>query len=257
MQNIHTMERTRKNPLQEIAKLLNVTAYIARQYLLIPFGRSRTFFTEFFTEFCLDENVKKKALIELEDLFPGIGQVNIQSLATFESMRARQFSASAGYLVSPIELHSLCAMVKFLNPAAILEIGTYKGWTTANLALNSSGTVASIDQRALPSESPEIDAIWKIRNIQRITADCADFDFSPYYGKMDFIFVDACHSEISVRRDTEEALKMLSPTGTIVWHDYSAEFPGVVNAVGELSDELDIFHLNRTCMAVYSRQAAE
>lgn len=52
--------------------------------------------------------------------------------------------------------------------------------------------------------------------------------------KIDFIYIDADHSYNSVKRDIENALKLLNGTGFIGGHDYVPEFPGVMQAVDEL-----------------------
>jgi hypothetical protein len=58
-----------------------------------------------------------------------------------------------------------------------------------------------------------------------------------------------------VKRDTENSLRMLSPTGTIVWDDYGSN-PGVYELVNEVATTLDrpVYHVFGTRMAIYSRQ---
>jgi hypothetical protein len=46
---------------------------------------------------------------------------------------------------------------------------------------------------------------------------------------------------------------MLAPNGTIVWDDYSLEFPGVVKALREFARTLPIFNVGCTRLAVYTR----
>jgi predicted O-methyltransferase YrrM len=91
--------------------------------------------------------------------------------------------------------------------------------------------------------------------ITQLWGDSATFDYSPYAGQMDFVYVDGAHSYEYVRSDTGRALEMLSPQGTIVWDDYVTS-PGVYEYLGELAPTLDgpIYHLIGTRMAFYSRQ---
>ena len=132
---------------------------------------------------------------------------------------------------------------------ALFEFGTFDGTTTANLATNlPDSEILTID---LPSQQ-ESSALLRLGNADRkfirkerigaklggfpqvtkLYGDTARFDFSPWYGTRDFVFVDACHEYEYVRNDTEAALRLLKPGGTIVWHDYGG-WMGVTRALNE------------------------
>lgn len=66
--------------------------------------------------------------------------------------------------------------------------------------------------------------------ITQLYGDSAIFDFSPYAGSIDLIFVDGAHSFEYVMKDTASACRMLTDRGVILWHDYSA-WPGVTEAL--------------------------
>lgn len=66
-----------------------------------------------------------------------------------------------------------------------------------------------------------------------LSGDTARFDFSPWYGTRDLVFIDACHEYEYVMKDTEIALKFLQLGGIIVWHDYGT-WVGVPRALNEL-----------------------
>jgi predicted O-methyltransferase YrrM len=91
--------------------------------------------------------------------------------------------------------------------------------------------------------------------ITQLWGDSATFDYGPYAGQMDFVYVDGAHSYEYVRSDSQRALELLTPRGTIVWDDYVTG-PGVYEYLGELAPSLDepIYHLFDTRMAIYSRQ---
>jgi predicted O-methyltransferase YrrM len=91
--------------------------------------------------------------------------------------------------------------------------------------------------------------------ITQLWGDSATFDFAPYDGAIDLVYVDGAHTYDYVRSDTDSALRMLSPTGTIVWDDYASS-PGVYKHVTALARELDspVFHVFGTRAAFYSRQ---
>ena len=91
--------------------------------------------------------------------------------------------------------------------------------------------------------------------IQQLVGDSASFDFSPYHGTVDLVFVDGSHAYPYVRNDTEVAFQLLkSEGGTIVWHDYDTTWPGVTQALNEYydSDErfLDAIHIGMTSLVV-------
>jgi hypothetical protein len=90
-------------------------------------------------------------------------------------------------------------------------------------------------------------------SITRLYGNSATFDFSPYRGSIDLVYVDASHGASCVRCDTEAALRMLSELGTIVWHDYT--HTRLYAYLNELAPSLDrpIFHILDTSLALYSR----
>ncbi len=91
--------------------------------------------------------------------------------------------------------------------------------------------------------------------IQQLWGDSATFDYRPYAGTIDFAYIDGAHTYEYVKSDTEKALALLSPTGTIAWDDY-ATGPGVYQALLEIAPTLDrpVYHLLETRMALYSRR---
>ena len=133
----------------------------------------------------------------------------------------------------------LCAFSAMLQPKTFFEVGTYLGETTLAVARNCPGTqvytldLASPDERkaaALEMTDEYLFERWdrgsafkgtpEGARIQVLTGDSATFDFSPYARKIDMAFIDASHSYSYVKCDTEAVLGMLSPDGTVLWHDY-------------------------------------
>jgi predicted O-methyltransferase YrrM len=169
----------------------------------------------------------------------------------------------------------LCALARLLDCRSVFEIGTFRGDTSWLLAHNlPDARIFTLDLPGLESadrvrlEITDVDEYFRtwergarFRDTpegQRITAlvgDSATFDFSPYGGAMDLVYIDASHSYSYVRADTEAALAMLSPTGTIVWDDYTY-YPGIYAYINELAPALDrpVFHLLGSRLAVYSRR---
>jgi len=167
----------------------------------------------------------------------------------------------------------LAAIAMLLECDSIFEFGTYRGDTSWLLAHNlPNARVFTLD---LPGpeavERAELDITdheyfenWnrgvrfrgtpEASRITQLFGDSATFEFAPYSGKMDLIYIDASHSYSYVRSDTEAAFGMLSETGTIVWDDYTY-YPGLYAYLNELAPTLDrpIVHLLGTRLALYSR----
>jgi predicted O-methyltransferase YrrM len=141
--------------------------------------------------------------------------------------------------ISTKELAIISQLVKNRRPKAILEIGTFDGRTTLNLA-NFSPDGAQVYTLDLPKKDMG-QAKFAIEagdgkyvnketiggrygkndgKITQLYGDSAMFDFSPFYGKIDFVFVDGSHSAPYAKNDSEVALRIIRPGGVILWHDY-------------------------------------
>ncbi len=204
---------------------------------------------------------------------------NFKTSKTYKDMTgtihfSRSNCLNAGFgTVRPIEAQVLAALVTHLKPKTLFEIGTYTGFSTMHLERNASSD-AIIYTLDLPYDKSEIklkndlnEAHRDIKNInlneqryfhedeggQRIVelfGNSMTFDFSPYYGKIDFVFIDANHSYAYVKSDTQNALKMLSQRGIILWHDYDFIHPGVFKLVNEVAKEKKVFYIERTRYAL-------
>jgi predicted O-methyltransferase YrrM len=200
------------------------------------------------------------AAADLADLFPGVAEVSV----TLDRFPPRYGNVQLGELVC---LASICA---WLRPQLVLEIGTFDGNTTLQLALNSPPG-CRVHTLALPPGRPapagaltarelelfdDVPVGERFRNhpagakITQHLANSREFDFSPFEGRVDLIFVDGSHEHGYVAADTAQALRCCSPRGVILWHDYTPYWPGVVRAVSELPKELGVCRLAATSLAV-------
>jgi len=85
-----------------------------------------------------------------------------------------------------------------------------------------------------------------------LTGDSLTFDFSPWLGKCDLVWVDACHDYDYVLKDTENALTLVAPGGWMLWHDYrhTAWWSGVTQCLRELKKtHNNLFHVRGTTIA--------
>lgn len=173
----------------------------------------------------------------------------------------------------------LAALARALRYRTFFEIGTNRGWTTWTVAHNNPELSAfTLD---VPPDVAAADAAFELppddhrffgpasrgacgeafrdtpeaERITQLLGDSARFDFSPWHGKIDLVYIDGAHTYDYVKSDTDNALRMLSPAGTIAWDDYTSN-PGVWKAVGEFAAGADgpVFHVFGTRMVLYSRQ---
>lgn len=167
-----------------------------------------------------------------------------------------------------VKLHEeifLAAAVHQLKPKTIFEIGTFDGNTTRRLA-EAAPYDAKIYTMDLPVEmfdatqGPSVFngsrvgerfADSRARNkIHQIRADATTFDFSPYQESIDFIFVDAAHDYSHGLIDSRNAMKMIRPGGTIIWHDFEPYWSGLIHAICEATAGQPLRRLAGTSMAV-------
>ncbi len=168
----------------------------------------------------------------------------------------------------------VAALCRLLGTRTFFEIGTNRGrtaWTVARanpqcavytLDLPGKEAVRDVafginesDRDFFVGEWDRGDAYRGTSEEERITTllgDSARFDFSPYAGRMDFVFVDGAHSHSYVENDTKRAFEMLAAHGVIAWDDYPA-IPGVYNYLNALSGELDspLYHVQGTRLVVF------
>lgn len=197
--------------------------------------------------------------------FQGLPRVNVQLQLPFR----RVVDTS----LDPYELLVLAGIARSLVPSRILEIGTYDGNTALNLAANTpvSTTITTVDlpqdwegELALPIASDELNTLdmnqerveigGQFRGsphatrIRQVFADSAAVDWTTLGGPFDLIFIDGCHDRAYVRSDTDKALEVLAPGGTIIWHDYGFS-DDVSEVVDSYRDRMRLFALQGTRFA--------
>lgn len=174
----------------------------------------------------------------------------------------------------PGELACLCSLVKLWNPQVVVEIGTFKGFTTRHLSHNTANScqIFTVDlppqlaQRnaAFFSDSHLVKAASTIerdfgndRKITQILQDSTTIEWEKFLSRpIDFALIDGSHLYQHVRKDTEGIIKALAPNGLVVWHDYlTVEIRrGVRKYLVELYNQgMPVRRLAGTSFCVYTR----
>lgn len=119
-----------------------------------------------------------------------------------------------------------------MNCNSILELGTYKGHTTENIAnyVQKCSRLVTVDivkekhniipqfqSHELLSEQ-ESGMIIENSKVEKVISTTDEF-FEKNTETFDGIFIDASHDYDQVLRDSKNSIKILNSNGIIVWHD--------------------------------------
>ena len=178
-----------------------------------------------------------------------------------------------------METHFMSTLVAGYAPKTIFEIGTYNGFTTLHMAVNSPED-CKIYTLDLPPEydlsKPQGNSYDDVLVMQlsqssiakrfyknhplrfkviELFGDSSAFDFTPYLGKIDMVFIDGNHSMEFVKKDSENAFKMVSENGLIIWHDFDYIIhKDVFTYLKALSKQRPIYSVPNTRFAVYGKE---
>ena len=171
--------------------------------------------------------------------------------------------------VSPEESLAIAALVAWKKPVHSLEIGTFDGNTTLQIAANCAerGTVWTLDlpldNKHIPDGVADADGQFILSTVRHekrfintsfasrvieIFGDSKSFDFESVLKgtRLDLVFIDGSHSYEYVRSDTERIMPLLGPMAVIIWHDYCRNWPGVVRYLNELGQSYPLLHIAGT-----------
>lgn len=181
------------------------------------------------------------------------GDVNLAELAVLTSAAA---SVSAG--------------------SEIIEIGTFDGRTTLNLAVNAPAQHRVFTLDLPPDAAPTFDLApgerqyvekarsgrrfldappeWKgaATRITQLMGDSASYDWSAHIGRAGLVFVDGSHAYDYVIADSATAFRLIAHKGVVIWHDYGV-WDGVTRALEEIeaSRKLGLRHVRGTSLVVW------
>jgi predicted O-methyltransferase YrrM len=136
------------------------------------------------------------------------------------------------------EISSICHIVAARHPRKVLEIGSFRGLTTLNIAMNApEAEIHTLDlpPNFDPAETKFVNndaSVIRSRGfcyyegreeaarIHRHYGDTATFNYKEIGGGVDFCLIDAAHSYDYVRNDTARSLSLMTDDGLMLWHDY-------------------------------------
>jgi hypothetical protein len=192
-------------------------------------------------------------IVEAQNVFPGLYEREITLAKLWRNW---------GDLPNEKGLIFLCLLAR-AGYSPIVEFGTFRGRTTYNLALNSDGNVTTVDIGNAAGQAIDVDvnieklaypahktgelfleAPDSIRSrIKQVIGDSTKLEFPDLYGKTGMVIVDGGHSYEVCKSDSEKALRLVREGGVIIWDDYGPYWPGVKQALDELSSRIELCYL--------------
>lgn len=141
----------------------------------------------------------------------GEAEIDVQIVGPYYSRR----SSDTRLL---LELACLAYIMRALKPQIVFEFGTFVGRTTRLLAANSPSDCRIITIDLEPDHvkhqiGEEFKGTSENSKITQLYGDSREFDFSPWYGQCDFVWVDACHDYEYAVSDTKNALRLCREGG--------------------------------------------
>ncbi len=197
----------------------------------------------------------------------------LEDLIECPKLQLSNFFSRNGNL-SSYELLAIASIASSRGARRLLEIGTFDGNTTLQLALNTpeDAVIHTIDlpegdsatkEPVLESDLQFIADPSKMERkflgtsvahkVVQHLGDSTSYDFAQFAkeGSLDFIFIDGGHSYECVKSDTKNAWKVLAQSGCILWHDFTPHFGGVYQFLHELSETHDLIHIEGTNLVIF------
>ena len=165
----------------------------------------------------------------------------------------------AGPWSSPVaDIVTLAKIALSVAPRRVLEVGSYRGYTTRLLAEHTPATSRIVAFDRDPRHGEAYRGTDLERKIERRVGSVSPEAFameSP--GSFDLIFLDADHTPEAVASDTSVLLPLVAPNGVFVWHDYAnwgkfSRKNGVPETLHALAKELPIVAVSGSWLAAYS-----
>jgi SAM-dependent methyltransferase len=184
-----------------------------------------------------------------EQVFPGFTAATVEITAL----------AQGGWSTWLMDQVVLAKLAVALQPAAILEVGSFRGFTARLLAENTPAETSVVALDLDPDHGSSYRDLPLASKITRLVGHLGCWEELPLQGcRFDLIFLDSDHRQQGVSHDTAIALRLLSPAGVLVWHDYkdfgwldgSNRVPEVL---ASLAADLPIYALPGCNLAVYGK----
>lgn len=91
--------------------------------------------------------------------------------------------------------------------------------------------------------------------IEQLYGDSKHFDESPWESWADLVFVDGSHARSYVASDSAKAMRIVKPSGMVLWHDYAGpkHAAGVFDTLNEMSQQFKLERIEGTTLVMWRR----
>lgn len=256
----------KNKPIRMIAGFLETASLLGLKLWMKNPAEARSFPGRIFREYMhLRRNGRWRAC-SIDEFVPGARECELRLL-----------HADGEGVFTPVdELAYLAILSRRLQPRVIFEIGTYRGRTAINFALNSPddcivytldlppetrdavlAAVHPADANLIRYSQPGLlfNGRPESKKIRQLWGNSLEFDFSPYTSAVDLVFIDGSHHYAAALSDTRAALQMVRPGGVVVWHDFAnyGDYNDVTRAVLDTLPGDEVFQLGSTQLAAYRK----
>jgi predicted O-methyltransferase YrrM len=261
---------TRRKRLRQIAGLLETTSFLSLKLLWKRRDQVRLFPGIVFRDYMSLVGQERWRSQEIFDLFP--------ELRDAPPRLVLEHLPGNGIETRIEELAYLALAAAAIKPKMVFEFGTFRGRTALNFALNTPdecrvftldipqdhrseviGRVNGADGAIIQRSETGID--YKGRDvahkIEQLFGDSTRFDFRPFFGQVDLVFVDGGHDYDVARSDTRNALAMVRAGGVIIWDEFAnyGDYHDVMRAVLDEVPADQVVQIANTQLAAYRKPA--
>jgi hypothetical protein len=179
-----------------------------------------------------------------------VRNIELSRIRGIESIRVEGPVVRHGMLV-------LSALAGLLESETIFTFGRLlddTAWLIAHNLPAARVYTLELPRPATAARGERLPAPPEMAQIKHLQGEAGSFDFAPYSGTVDLVYIDGSPDSGSLPAQTDAAFGMLSELGCIVWDAYTYD-AGVYDFLNRLAPELDrpIFHILGTRLALYSR----
>lgn len=146
---------------------------------------------------------------------------------------------------SSVSLDEGAALRKYAEGAVVLEVGSWRGFSTIAMA-GVARVVHAVDHHLGDEHAGHDESLaYLMQNLdvfgvrERVVVHVGSSEVVlPLFprGYFDLAFVDAFHTEEAVRRDADLVIPLVRAHGLVAFHDYGDERFGVTAAVDRIPD---------------------
>ena len=261
---------THRKRLRQIAGLLETTSVLSLKLYFKRRAQTRSFPGLVFRDYMSLVKQDRWRSQEIFELFPEIKERRAR--VVLEHLPGEGVEARVEVLAY------LALATAAIQPKVVFEFGTFRGRTALNFALNSPPEcrvftldVPQEERSQVIDRSNYADAHIIRRSqtgidyagrdvtpkIEQLYGDSTRFDFRPFHGEVDLVFVDGGHDYEVARSDTRNALAMLRPGGVVIWDEFAnyGDYHDVTRAILDEVPADQVVQISNTQLAAYRKLA--